>query len=74
VGEFTSDPTDIAVDHPEIVSHCHEAHRLAQRAAEGHATTDEEHRALAEYRELFDELLSDARPDASPAQRVSQTG
>jgi hypothetical protein len=54
VGEFTSDPTDIAVDHPEIVSHCHEAHRLAQRAAEGHATTDEEHRALAEYRELFD--------------------
>lgn len=57
-GEIESPGSEISVDHPEIVSHYREAHRLAQRAAHGQATTDEERRALADYRDLFDRLLS----------------
>jgi hypothetical protein len=74
VGELARGAADISVEHPDIVSHYREAHRVAQRSADGQATTDEERRALAEYRELFDELLSDALPDASPAHGISQTG
>jgi len=74
MGEFAQRAADISVEYPDIVNHYREVHRLAQRAADGQATTDEERRALVEYRELFDELLGDGPPDATPSQSISQTG
>jgi len=49
VGEFAQRAADISVEHPDIVSHYLEPHRLSQRAASGRATTAEERRALAGY-------------------------
>jgi len=72
--EFAQRADDISVEYPDIVNHYREVHRLAQRAADGQATTDEERRALVEYRELFDELLGDGLPDVTPSQSISQTG
>jgi len=72
--EFAQRAADVSVEYPDIVSHYREVHRLAQRAADGQATTDEERRALVEYRELFDELLGDGLPDVTPSQSISQTG
>ncbi|HEX7102529.1 MAG TPA: hypothetical protein VF201_07795 [Nitrolancea sp.] len=74
VGEFARGAADTSAEPSDIVRHYREAHRLAQRTADGQATADEERRALVEYRELFDALLGDTLPDASPAQGVSQTG
>jgi len=74
MGEFEQRAADISVDHPDVVNHYREAHRLAQRNASGEATTEEQRRALVHYRELFDELLSDGLPDASATRGVSQTG
>ncbi len=74
IGEFEQRAADISVDHPDVVNHYREAHRLAQRNAAGQATTEEQRRALVHYRELFDELLSDGLPDASHSRNVSQTG
>jgi len=74
MGEFAQRAADISVEYPDIVSHYREVHRLAQRAADGQATTDEERRALVEYRELFNELLGDGLPDVTPSQSISQTG
>lgn len=73
MGEFEQRAADISVDHPDVVNHYREAHRLAQRNANGEATTEEQRRAFVHYRELFDELLSDGLPDASPTRGVSQT-
>jgi hypothetical protein len=56
--DFAQGSADGSAEYPEIMSHYSVAHRLAQRAADGKATTDEERRALDEYRELFDRLLS----------------
>jgi len=74
MGEFEQRAADISVDHPDVVNHYREAHRLAQRNASGEATTEEQRRALVHYRELFDELLSDGLPDASPSKGVSRAG
>jgi hypothetical protein len=74
VEEFAQGAAEIEVDSSDIVSHYRTAHRVSQRAANGQATTDEERRALAEYRELFDELLGDGSPAESTTQSISQTG
>lgn len=74
MGKFEQRAADISVDHPNVVSHYREAHRLAQRNASGEATTEEQRRALVHYRELFGELLSDGVPDASATRDVSHTG
>jgi FtsZ-interacting cell division protein ZipA len=74
MGEFEQRAADISVDHPDVVNHYREAHRLAQRNASGEATTEEQRRALVHYRELFDELLSDGLPEASPSKGVSRAG
>lgn len=73
MGEFEQRAADISVDHPEVVNHYREAHRLAQRNASGEATTEEQRRAIVHYRELFDELLSDGLPNASSSQGVSRS-
>jgi len=72
MGEFEQRAADISVDHPDVVNHYREAHRLAQRNASGNATTEEQRRAIVHYRELFDELLSDGLPNASPSKDVSR--
>jgi len=74
MGEFEQRAADISVDHPDVVNHYREAHRLAQRNASGKATTEEQRRAIVHYRELFDELLSDGLPNASPSKDVSRAG
>lgn len=74
MGEFEQRAADISVDHPDVVNHYREAHRLAQRNASGQATTEEQRRAVVHYRELFDELLSDGLPETSQSKDVSRTG
>jgi ABC-type nickel/cobalt efflux system permease component RcnA len=74
MGDFEQRAADISVDHPDVVNHYREAHRLAQRNASDQATTEEQRRALVHYRELFNDLLSDGLPDAAPSRGVSQTG
>jgi hypothetical protein len=74
MGEFEQRAADISVDHPQVVNHYREAHRLAQRNASGDATTEEQRRAIVHYRELFDELLSDGLPETADSKGVSRAG
>ncbi|HVX31208.1 MAG TPA: hypothetical protein VHA53_12075 [Nitrolancea sp.] len=71
VEELANQASDISAEYPDIVNHYREAHAVAQRAADGQATADEERHALAEYRELFNELLGERQTDTSRVQGVS---
>ena len=57
---------DVSVDHPEVMDHFRSAGRIAGRARDGQATTEDLRQAMVHYRELFARLLTD---DESPARR-----
>ncbi|HVX29810.1 MAG TPA: hypothetical protein VHA53_04970 [Nitrolancea sp.] len=71
MSEFEQRAADISVDHPDVVNHYREAHRLAGRNASGQATTEEQRRAIVHYRELFVELVSDGLPETSASKDAS---
>jgi len=62
---FDQRSADISVDHPDVVENYREAHRLAQRSANGDATTEDLRQAVQHYRRLFEDLLEPAADDPS---------
>jgi hypothetical protein len=68
--EFEQRAEDISVDHPQVVSHYRDAHRVAARPpGESRVPSTEDLRqAVVHYRALFDELLEVATTPA-PARR-----
>ncbi len=50
---------DLSVDHPGVSDRYVDAHRLAERASRGDASTEELRTAMMDFRALFSELLSD---------------
>lgn len=59
VQNFEQVAADISVDHPTVVQHFRTAHDIAVRHERGHADTEDLRKAMINYRELFDELVSD---------------
>ncbi len=57
VGRFEERAADISVNHPEVVADYRAAHSLAQKSANGQATTEDLRQAMVHYRNLFEELL-----------------
>jgi hypothetical protein len=57
VGDFEQRAGDISVDHPDVVSHYRDAHRVYLREESGDASTDDLRSGFVHYRELFRELL-----------------
>jgi hypothetical protein len=57
--EFEQRAEDLSVDHPAVVDHYREAHRIAVRHADVGAgvTTEDLRQALVHYRALFEDLL-----------------
>jgi hypothetical protein len=69
VGTFEARAADLSVDHPTVVSTYRAAHRIAQEAARGNASTEDLRRALVHYRSLFDELLETSQVSTTEARR-----
>lgn len=65
--DFERRAADISVDHPEVVERYRSAHGIAQKNANGDATTEDLRQALKHYRALFEELLE--APEDAPVQR-----
>lgn len=82
VEDFEQRAADISVDHPQVVEHYRQGHRLAQASADGDDSTENLRQAMRHYRTLFDELVEPAgdQPlsrdhgveDAPPAERDGQ--
>ena len=69
--DFEQRASDVSVDHPAVVESYREAHRIAQRSAEGEASTEDERQALRHYRRLFDELLGTPADEPTTRERES---
>jgi|SwirhisoilCB1_FD_contig_51_3922610_length_987_multi_2_in_0_out_0_2 hypothetical protein len=57
VGNFEQQAADISVEHPDVVSHYREAHRIALRHEENQVSTEDLRKAMIHYRALFEDLL-----------------
>lgn len=57
VSNFDQRTADISVDHPRVVEHYREGHRLAEQSAGGSGSTEDLRVAFRHYRALFDELV-----------------
>jgi hypothetical protein len=55
VDDFDQRAADLSVDHPQVVEHYREGHRLAQLKDD--ASTEDMRQAMQHYRALFDELV-----------------
>jgi FtsZ-interacting cell division protein ZipA len=60
VEDFEQRAADISVDHPQVVEHYRQGHRLAQASADGDDSTEDLRQAMRHYRTLFDELVEPA--------------
>jgi hypothetical protein len=69
VDDFDQRAADLSVDHPNVVEHYRDGHRLAQRA--GEAPTEDLRQAMQHYRALFDELVEP--PSEEPVARERAT-
>lgn len=58
--DFEQRADDISVDHPQVVERYRSAHGIAQKNAEGQATTEDLRQAIKHYRALFEDLLEEA--------------
>jgi hypothetical protein len=65
--DFEQRADDISVDHPQVVERYRSAHGIAQKNAQGQATTEDLRQAIQHYRALFDDLLEPA--EDQPLQR-----
>lgn len=68
VKNFEQVAADISVGHPTVVQHFRTAHEIAVQHERGHADTEDLRKAMINYRELFDELVS----EGGEADRQSQ--
>jgi hypothetical protein len=57
VGDFEQKAADVSVDHPSVVTHYREAHRISVASDRADATTEELRQAMQHYRALFADLL-----------------
>jgi hypothetical protein len=69
VGDFEQRAADISVAHPRVVENYRIAHDIAVRERRGEANTEDLRKALVHYRALFDDLLSEERPDSTEVRR-----
>jgi hypothetical protein len=53
---------DISVSYPAVVQNYRVAHEIAERHADGRATTEDLRQAMIHYRSVFDELLVPTQP------------
>jgi 2-hydroxychromene-2-carboxylate isomerase len=60
--DFDRRAEDLSVDHPHVVQHYRSAHVIAERHAQGAASTEELRQALVSYRALFEDLLEVREP------------
>ena len=58
--DFERRADDISVDHPQVVERYRSAHGIAQKNAQGEATTEDLRQAIKHYRALFEDLLEPA--------------
>lgn len=63
VGDFEQRAADVSVDHPAVVENYRAGHRLAARARDGGAATEDLRQAMVHYRTLFDDLLEKRSPN-----------
>lgn len=64
VEDFDQRASDLSVDHPDVVEHYREGHRLVEqhRGSDGR-DTEQLRQAMLHYRRLFDELVTIDTPD-----------
>jgi len=67
VDRFDDRTDTVSVDHPEVIEHYREGHRIAELNGAGRASTEDLRQALVHYRAMFDVLLED---DGSSAARA----
>jgi hypothetical protein len=71
VDDFESRAADVSVDHPHVVEHYRQGHRLAENHANGNGSTEELRQAMRHYRALFDELVE---PDGDSSDAPTARG
>lgn len=64
--DFDQRAADVSVDHPDVVEHYREAHRIAVTHERGDAGTEDLRQAAIAYRSLVVALLDDDRSEADP--------
>jgi hypothetical protein len=69
--DFEQRADDISVDHPQVVERYRSAHGIAQKNADGEATTEDLRQAIKHYRALFEDLLEPA--EDQPLRREETT-
>jgi hypothetical protein len=57
VDDFEQRAADISVDHPDLVQHYRQGHRLAETSQENGASTEDLRQAMVHFRALFEELV-----------------
>lgn len=67
VDDFDQRAADLSVDHPQVVEHYREGHRLAQLGDD--ASTEDMRQAMQHYRSLFDELVEPAGDEPTSRER-----
>jgi uncharacterized protein YneF (UPF0154 family) len=61
--DFDQRADDLSVDHPEVTQRYREARRVSKANAEGHADTEQLRKAVANYRDLVQALLTEGGTD-----------
>jgi hypothetical protein len=64
VDDFDQRASDLSVDHPDVVEHYREGHRLATQSARDGDSTEDLRRAMQHYRALFEELVGSSASGA----------
>jgi hypothetical protein len=59
--DFERRAADVSVDHPDVVEHFREGHRLVGAHEAGDGSTESLRQAMVHFRSLFDELLESPR-------------
>jgi hypothetical protein len=68
--DFEQRAADVSVDHPVVVENYRAAHRIARRARNGQAGTEDLRQSMVHFRALFDDLLAVPESDGpTPANR-----
>jgi FtsZ-interacting cell division protein ZipA len=57
IEDFDQRASDLSVDHPNVVQHYREGHRIAEESKRNGTSTEDLRQALKHYRELFEELV-----------------
>ena len=74
VEDFDQRASDLSVDHPDVVEHYREGHKLAEQSARGDDSTEDLRRAMQHYRALFEDLVDSSgagKDSTSDSRRVS---